>query len=157
MTHPPVASTISLALLAAVLLFLSACTPSLSPLYRDYEMEGKMEKDIQDRIQTAVEAAGWKPVATEAPNAIATESRTIARWGLYKVTIALEVVPVSGEYVRVFFHPYRKYITGGRSKIPYLASNLRRSILPDLNRALADQGFRMMGIPFEKDEVASEN
>ncbi|QXD14308.1 hypothetical protein GQ464_012760 [Rhodocaloribacter litoris] len=131
----------------------AGCSPSLSPLYRDYEVAGAgAATDLRGRIEVALRQAGWHLVEADAPNVVATEARTITNWGLYKVQASLEVAPLGERHVRVFIHPYRKFFTGGRSKIPYLRGSLRRAILPALTRAFEAQGLRMIGSAVERDE-----
>lgn len=145
---------ISAVLVLLFTLVLTACTPSLSPLYRDYEVleSDTLERDVYERIYEALQEAGWTPAEASAENVVATESKTIRNWGLYKIVVSLEVVPVGDEHLRIFIHPYRQYITGGRSKIPYLASNLRTIVLPDLNKAFEHQGFELAGMPYRDQE-----
>lgn len=138
----------------ATSLFLSACSPSLSPLYRDYtivpeESAGPSEDDVYARILRALEEAGWQPAEPATENVVATEMRTLRRWGLYRTVAYLEAAPVSGEYVRLFIHPYRRFITGGRSKIPYLTRSLRGQILPDINEAFEKHGLKPVGRPYD--------
>jgi len=143
------------------------CAPSLSPLYRDYDVEpapastsdGASERpaeevsgDIYDRIRAALTDAGWTETPSAAPNAISTEPRELSNWGIYRVVVSLDAVPVGEQHVRVLFHPARVYFTGGRSKIPYLGSGLRRALLPDLNEAFEAQGLYPIGTPRERDE-----
>ena len=135
---------------------LSACSPSLSPLYRDYTPahENSEAKDValtDARIPDALESSGWKPIDSVAPNTITTEERTLRNWGLYRVVVELEVVPLGPEHVRVYFHPYRRYLFGGRGKIPYLTRSLQRSLLPDLNKALKEEGLHVIGTPVKRD------
>ena len=65
-------------------------------------------------------------------------------WGLYQVFLSVEVVPLGGPYVRVLFHPHRRYLTGGRGKIPYLPSGVRRAALAPLQEALEAEGFEVV-------------
>ena len=106
-----------------VLCSLAACSPSLSPLYRDYTLtqeDSGPEDDLvaEPRIRDALQASGWDPAESAAPNAVSTEERTLRNWGLYRVVVELEVVPLGPEHVRVYFHPYRRYLFGGRGKNP---------------------------------------
>jgi hypothetical protein len=138
----------------ATALLLSACAPSLSPLYRDYEIlpeesAGPSDDDVYARILRAFEEAGWTPTEAVTENVIATEVRTLRQWGIYKTVAYLEAAPVSGKYVRLFIHPYRRFITGGRSKIPYLSRSLRGQILPDINEAFEKQGLKPVGRPYD--------
>lgn len=138
--RPPV--SLLLLLLAGSL---AACSPSLSPLYRDYEIAREAAPpDLRRTLEEALRDAGWELTPSSAPNVIATDVRTFNNWGLYKVQASLEVAPIGEGYVRVFVHPYRKFFTGGKSKIPFMKGSLRRAILPDLNRALAAHGLTMI-------------
>jgi len=143
------------------------CAPSLSPLYRDYDVEPaamnaspeederpaeEASGDIYDRIRAALAEAGWTQTPSAAPNVISTEPRELSDWGIYRVVVSLDVVPAGERHVRVLFHPARVYFTGGRSKIPYLGSGLRRALLPDLNEAFETQGLYPIGTPRERDE-----
>lgn len=138
---------------------LTACAPSLSPLYRDYQVATRAdsaEADLYEQIRSGLAEAGWQTAASAAPNVVATEAKTINNWGLYKVKASLEVAPVAEGYVRVFIHPYRYYITGGRSKIPYLRGHLRGAIVQDLNEAFKEQGLVLAGTPFDRDNVSMQ-
>lgn len=132
-------------------LLLTACSPSLSPLYRDYEAGGTADT-LEERIVTALYEAGWDTVETSVPNAVATEEKVLSNWGLYKVTATLEVTPLGSDHVRIFIHPYRKYIVGGKGKIPYLTRRIRVRFLPELSDAFETQGFALAGTPFERDD-----
>jgi len=149
----------SIRLLALVVIpaMLSACAPSLSPLYRDYEFkdEARTHEAVRAGIETALTEAGWQLASPSAPNVVTTEMRSFINWGLYKVEARLEVVPIGGEYVRVFVHPYRKYITGGRGKIPYMKGSIRRAIIPKLNRALETQGLVPIGSARSRDKASA--
>ena len=131
--------------LVVVVMVVGACSPSLSPLYRDYEVPADTSGtiDVLPRIRAALTDAGWNVSEAATPNVIATERRTLSEWGLYRVEVYLEAAPIGGEHVRLFIHPQRRFITGGRSKIPFLAPSLRRSILPGLNEAFQKQGLEL--------------
>ncbi len=145
--------------LLVLFLLVSGCSPSVSPLYRDFEVRPVTETEPAslDAIEAALEEAGWEPADTNPPGGIATEMRTLRHWGLYRVVVMLEAVPVGERYVRLFIHPYRKYITGGRGKIPYLNTSLRRSILPDIREAFERRGLIAVGTPMERDKVKASN
>ena len=138
---------------AVVLLSLSACSPALSPLYRDYQRpDGGLP--LNERITAALDAAGWDTVGVATPNAITTEERTLSHWGIYRVVASLEVTPLGSDHVRLFVHPYRRYFTGGQGKIPYLTRSIRSKFLPALNEAFEEQGLTVVGTPLERDEDA---
>lgn len=135
-------------------LSLNACSPSLYPLYRDYEVQTE-NRSIAERIEDALTEAGWESIPASAPNAIATRERKVRTWGLYSVVVSLEAVPVGEGYVRLYVHPYRKYFTGNRSKIPFLKSSLRRTVLKDLNEAFQNQGLVALGTGVSRDRQAA--
>ena len=136
-----------------LLLTLSACAPSLAPLYRDYEVE-QPSASIQPLLEGALQEAGWTLEEAPAANIVRTQPRTLSRWGLYDVVASLEVAPVGDQHVRLYVHPYREYITGGRSKIPYLKGSIRRAFLPELTEALEARGLKLLGTPIQRDRAA---
>lgn len=139
----------------------SGCAPSLSPLYRDYEVVASRGADgqpipdeVHARLRTALRQAGWKEAEPAAPNVLSTRPRSFGSWGIYEVTVSLDVVPLGQEHVRVHLHPLRRYLTGGRTKVPSLSGSLRQAILPSLDEALEAHGFERVGTPRERDDVA---
>ena len=146
--------SLSYVLAGLLALSLSACAPSLSPLYRDYEIQ-TLDRPTTERIEEALAEAGWQSIPASAPNAIATQERKVRQWGLYSVVVSLEAVPVGEGYVRLYLHPYRKYFTGNRSKIPYLKKSLQRTLLKDLNAAFENQGLVAIGSGIDRDRQAS--
>ena len=134
------------------------CTPKLSPLYRDYEVPQDVEGqpvDVYEKVRIALVDAGWELAQPDVANVVKTEEQTLTNWGLYKVTAYLEAAPLGGNYVRVYIHPFRKYVTGGQSKVPFLLSSVRSRVLPPLNQALEEQGLTSVGVPRDKDQVVS--
>jgi hypothetical protein len=154
----PLAPRVALAggLLAALA---GGCAPSVTPLYRDFEVRpGTVAADTADlrgRLRAALVDAGWTLAPAVTPEAVATAPRTVSDVGLYRTEVHLDAVPVGGRYVRVFFHPYRRYLSGGRSKVPYLGAGLRRRLLPPLADALARRGLVAVGLARERDEEAT--
>ena len=147
----------SFVLMAAAALTLAACAPSVSPLYRDYEVRamGASEEtspDVYARIRVALAEAGWTETDADVPNVVSTEPRQVSGWGLFRTEISLDVAPIGDSHVRVLFHPIRYSLLGGRTKIAYLGRGARRFILPDLNAAFEEQGFVVLGTPRERDE-----
>lgn len=144
-------SVLQLGLLA---LILTACSPNLAPLYQDYEVTASNEAaPLQERIAAALSEAGWTPSEAPTANVIGTETRTLSNWGLYSVEVDLEVTPIGTDHVRILVHPYRKYFTGARSKIPFMRSSLRRQVLKDLEQAFVSQGLTLQGDSLERDGV----
>ena len=70
--------------------------------------------------------------------------------------LTLDVAPLGEHHVRVFFHPVRYAVFGGRTSLGYLSGSLRRAVIPDLNSAFARQGFVVLGTSRERDEEAVE-
>ncbi len=135
---------------AAALLFLSACSPSLYPLYRDYSVEPHAEA-VETRIQNALASSGWVRVPAAAPNVIATNERRVRHWGVYSIEVSLEAIPIGGGHVRLLVHPYRKYVWGTRSKVAFLNGTIRRSILRDFDSAMAAQELIAVGTGVSRD------
>lgn len=143
----------------ACLLLSAGCAPSVTPLYRDYEIrtpaaEGRTspDGDTYARLRAALHEAGWAETVADAPNVLSTEPRTLPGWGFSRTEVSLDLAPLNDRFVRVYFNPYRFGLFGGRSKVPYLSGGLRRALLPDLNKALEAQGFVVLGTPQERDE-----
>lgn len=112
----------------------TSCSPSLHPLYKDYQHPFDGHIPIELIEKTLIES-GWEIVDSPSSNTITTAERTIRNWLLYKVTVYVEVVPISPKHARLLIHPYRVFITGSRSKIPFLQRGIRRGIIRDLDRA----------------------
>ncbi len=136
---------------AALSFVVTGCAPSISPLYRDYDVRSNGD-DVRQRIREALSATRWDVVETDTPHVISTDTVTVRRWGLYSVEVALEVAPIGDDYVRVFIHPYRHYFTGTRRKMPYFKRRLRRTILPELQEAFEAQGLIAIGSRQERDK-----
>lgn len=144
------------AAIVGTLLLLGGCSPTLSPLYRDYVAPTEAAIDsasVESRIVAALEDAGWDTVATDLPNAIATEEKVLSNWGLYRVGASLEVAPLGDDYVRLFVHPYRQYFIGNKGKIVYLTARVESRFIPELNTAFENQGLKLAGTPFERDNT----
>ncbi len=133
-------------------MLVQGCSAELSPLYRDY-LDEKNSDDLESVrvIGEALEQAGW--TLTESPTAtiIMTEPRQFQEWGLYRIEVSLDVAPMADEVVRILFHPYRIYFTGGRSKIQYLSPRLRRQVLKDLNKSFDEAGLVAVDTPIKRD------
>jgi len=128
-------------ILLIALLFLSAgCSPSISPLFRDFEVGS----GGQDAVQEALEAAGWSLDRESDRRYMTTLPRRFNNRGLMFSEVKLEVVPMAGEHVRVFFHAERVYFFGHRGDLPYLSSGLRDSIVPVLAEAFSERGMKLV-------------
>lgn len=157
---------------------LVGCSPKLSPLYRDYAVPeadttaaaeasaevapaigvqntpASTDPETLAKIRRALEADGWTLDEDDGVALVTTEPRRISEWGLYHVAASLEVVPLGQDYVRVLVHPFRVYITGGRTKIPFLQKRMRRVVMPSVTDALAAEGLAPAGTAKERDEDA---
>ena len=131
---------------ALAVLLLAGCTPNLSLLYVDYEIGGDAST-VEARVAEAFEEAGWEVVEAEAPDAVQTGTRTFQRRILYKTIAYMEAIPIGDDFLRVFIHPFRHPFIGGRNKIPYLSSPLKRQIYPGLTEALEKREVYIHGAP----------
>lgn len=160
----------------AALVLLTGCAPRLAPLYRDYAVPAsdttmvaaqanpEAAVDVAEPISTdpetlaqirrALEADGWTLQEDAGFTLVTTEPRRISEWGVYHVAASLEVVPLGPQYVRVLVHPYRVYITGGRTKIPFLQKRMRRVVMPSVTEALAAEGLIPAQTAQKRDEEA---
>lgn len=125
------------------IILLAGCAHTLSPLFEDYRIDRSQAPidSIHTAIERAVVDAGWTLDDPPAPNVVSTDELSVAEWGLYKVVVSLDVVPIDGTYVRVYVHPYRVYLWGSRSKMPYMSRRVRNFVFPDLSETLAKNGI----------------
>lgn len=139
----------------------TGCASSLTPLYRDFEVDAveapaaptaPTDAALYDRIERALLEAGWQQVEAQAPNVVSTGTRELRDWGIYSIQVSLDVVPLNDDFVRVYVHPYRHYFTGSRSKLGFLSKGLGRSFLPDLRAAFAAEGLHPVGTHVTRDK-----
>ena len=146
--------------LLVLLVAAAGCAPSITPLYRDFEPEGAALVTARDSVRADVQAAlveaGWTLGEPSADGLVSTEERAFGERLLYRVVASLDVAFVGDRAVRVYIHPYRRYVTGGRSKLGFLSGGMEREILPDLREALEARGIRPLGTARERDEDARE-
>lgn len=128
------------ALLAA--LVLGACTPPSAPLFHDFRQPGPevAGDSLLAVVALALEDAGWTVSAIES-GVVRTQEQTVRQWGIYRIVVSLEAMPIGERHVRVFIHPFRRFVTGGQSKLFALDAGLRASLLPPLDREFAGRGF----------------
>ena len=147
-------------LFSLVLLTLTGCTPSITPLYRDFEPQERSLVAARDSIrldvQEALTASGWALAAPSVEGFITTEERILGERLLYQVVASLDVAFVGDRAIRVYVQPYRRYVTGGRSKLGFLSGSVEREILSELRDALKDKGIVALGTARERDEEARE-
>ncbi len=98
---------------------------------------------------------GWTLLPSSPPNAVLTVNRPIRNWLLYKVVVQVEAVPIGDRYVRLFIHPYRIYLSGSRSKIPFLKRRIRRQIVHEIDQAFETYGLISVGTDMSRDQVRS--
>ena len=144
-----------------VVLFLglgvSACTPRLSPPYRDYEVrEAGPDSSLRGKLQEAAVEAGWALSQPTSPFIVSTRARRVEEGFLSTTDAALDLVPLDGGYVRIYVRAEKRSLLGGRSKVYALSPGLRRSILEPLSEALARRGLVALGTPRDRDEDATE-
>ncbi len=140
---------------AVLLLTVTAisCSPALHPLYRDYEHDGLADSSLLHQIEEALKETGWELTSPPSPNAVATAEREIRDWLLYKVVVQVEAVPLGTRHVRLLVHPYRIYITGSRSKIPFLKRGIRQRVVRDIDKAFQARNLTLVGTDMSRDEV----
>lgn len=139
-------------LLGLSALLIAGCSPTLYPLYRDYEHDSEYSV-LLPRIEEALVEAGWELIPPPAPNTVATADRQIRDWIIYRVVVQVEAVPVGSRHVRLFVHPYRIYATGSRSKIPFLKRSIRRRVIHDIDRVFESHNLVAVGTDISRDRV----
>ena len=143
-------------LLALVLACAAGCAPRLSPPYRDYEVRTP-PSDLTAALTQAATSAGWRVVAGREPAIVTTAPRRVATGLASRTEAFVELVPLSGGFVRVMIRAEkRSTIFGGRSKVYALDSGLRDAVLSDLTDALRQRGLVPLGTPRDRDEDATE-
>lgn len=147
----------------AFLLFVTGCAPTMTPLYRDFEIQtdagetmSLSEEDILEKIRAGFAEAEWEVAEGVTESTIETEPRTYRRWGIYDVQVHLEVVPVGGQHVRVMVHPYRVFFNDRSRQIGYLRGSLARSIMNDIEEPFEEQGLEFAGFAQARDKAAME-
>jgi hypothetical protein len=133
-------------LLCLAALLAGGCSPRVSLLYVDYEVEGD-PASVEARVAASLEHAGWTLEAAEVPHTVRTGSRTFQRRLLYRTVAYLEAVPIGATYMRIFIHPFRHAFIGSRNKIPYLSNSLRRSVFAPITEELERQEIYLRGAP----------
>jgi len=116
------------------------CSPTLHPLYLDYQHNEHVIIP-RDQIELALQEAGWTVTVSPSDNSVTTANREIRNWLFYKVVVYVETIPISQRHVRLLVHPYRVYITGSRSKIPFLKSGIRRSVTKEITQVFQSYGL----------------
>ena len=133
----------------------AACSPRLSPAYRDFEVRAApaaADTLLEARLQRALAAADWTLAPQEAQGVFSTEARDVGG----RVRAALDLVPVDGGYVRVYVRASKGGLFGGRGKVYALDGRLRRAVLGELSEALEAEGLVPLGTPRERDEEATD-
>lgn len=135
------------------------CSPRLSPLYRDFSISetDEFDEDIYERLTLAMEEAGWSVIEGVTANIVATEGRDFNDWGIYTMVVELEASPVGKGYVRLFIHPYRRYFTGSRGKMPYLKRGLAKAVMATLETPFEAYGLKFAGTADSRDKAHRQN
>lgn len=126
------------ALLLVCVLLLAGCAPRFAPLYRDFEAP---RDSTQARLARALTASGWTLGNASPAGTLSTAPRSGSEFGLYRMGLSLDALPLGEQHVRLLFHPVRRYAWGSRSVISYLPRGLRRRYEGELVRALKAEGF----------------
>ena len=127
----------------ALVCLAAGCAPRLSPLTRDYRLAASdtaARTDVRERLAAALTRAGWTALPAGG-DALTTEPRAGADWGLYDVRLSLDAIPIAEGRVRLVFDPVRRYVWRTRTHIPYLPAGALRTFLPSLDAALRAEGF----------------
>jgi hypothetical protein len=135
--------TANILTLALATILLSAalvgCTPSVSPLFRDFEV--RAAADDPGLIREALEAAGWSIAPDTTSSYLRTLPRRFNERGIAASEVELEIVPMARQHVRVFIYAQRVYFFGHRGTLPYLSSGLRDRFVPQLSQAFGERGM----------------
>ena len=138
------------------LLVAGGCSPRLSPPYRDYEVRSDAT-DLTAPLRDAAVAAGWDVIDGPNPSIVTTASREVDTGLGSRTEAALDLVPLSGGYVRVYIRAERRNWLGGRSKVYALDGGLREAVLGELSQALGARGLVPLGTPRDRDEDATDD
>jgi len=103
------------------------------------------EYEMLNQVRQVLEDSGWILRPADVENAVATEPRKFANWLFYSVHAELEVVVIGGKYVRLFIHPWRRYMWGSWGRIPYLKSGLAIAVFESVDSAFQDAGYEFIG------------
>lgn len=141
-----------LLIVSAVLL--SACAPRLTPPYRDFRIASP-DSSLHGRLRAAAVEAGW--TLADAPSAavVTTEPRAVGG-SVSPTTAVVEMVPLSGDVVRVWVRGETRGLLGGRTKLYALTPTLRDRTLGALSDALAARGLQALDTPGDRDEEATD-
>jgi len=107
-------------------------------------------------VEKALRNSGWILISSTIPDVVTTDSRRVRHWGLYAIVVSLEAVPIGGGHVRLLVHPYREYVWGTRSKIPFLNGTIRRSVLRDVDAAMSAQALTAVGTGVSRDRERTQ-
>ncbi len=130
---------------------LVGCASRLSPPYRDYEVRAE-PPNLTGQLREAAVEAGWEMAVARDTAIVTTARQRVAP----RTDVELDLVPLSGGYVRVYVRAERRSLLGGRSKLYALDADLRASVLGPLSDALRTRGLVPLGTPRDRDEDATE-
>lgn len=141
-------------LLLPLVVLVGACAPRLTPPYRDFRVASP-DSSLTERLREAATEAGWTLAPPPAVAVVATAPREIGG-GVSPTTAVVEMVPVSGDVVRVWVRGESRGVLGGRTKLYALTPSLRERMLGDLSAALSARGLRALDTPRDRDEAATD-
>lgn len=152
LTRQPATPAVRLLLVLVVLL--SACAPRLSPPYRDFRVASP-DSALADRLREAAVEAGWSLSPGPTTAVVTTAPRAVGA-SMSPTTAVLEMVPMSGDVVRVWVRGETRGLLGGRTKLYALTPTLRERTLSELSDALAARGLRALDAPHVRDEETTD-
>ncbi|MEM0963715.1 MAG: hypothetical protein AAGK21_14400 [Bacteroidota bacterium] len=144
-----------LALLVCVLL-VAGCAPRLSPPYRDYEVRMAADDSLSMELREALTDSGWTVEEKSSPGIVSTQTQEIASGLLSTTYAALDLVPLSGDFVRVYVRAESRNVLGGRTKVYALNGRLREAVYGPLSESLRQRGLVPLGTPRDRDEDATD-
>ncbi len=136
-------------------LLLVACAPRLTPPYRDFRV-GAPDPTLTTLVREAAVEAGWSLDVAPASSVVTTAPRVLGGT-LTPTTARLEIVPMSGDVVRVWVRGEARGLIGGRTKLFALSPSLRERALGTLTDALVARGLRPLDAPADRDEDAIDD
>lgn len=141
-------------LLLLLVVLVAACAPHLTPPYRDFRA-AVPDSSLTERMCEAATEAGWALAPAPTATIVTTAPRQIGG-GLSPTTAVLEMIPLSGDVVRVWVRGESRGVLGGRTKLYALTPSLRERMLGELSTALSARGLRALDAPRDRDEAATD-
>lgn len=140
-------------LVVVLALLMCACSPRLTPPYRDFRVASP-DTALTALLREAAVEAGWTLDASPAPSVITTATRIVGGT-VTPTTVRLEIIPLAGNVVRVWVRGESRGVLGGRTKLYALTPSVRERALASLSDALRSRGLRALDTPQRRDEDAT--